>query len=115
MSRLYVQHDYAVTGRDYVETDGGDTPGGDALPVPGYSAAGDTITLTSTNIALETGGWYIVTMVVSNNPTYLYINDIEILATYSSSTMTVTDLVYIPAGSEVKNTGAGTTQLKLLT
>lgn len=28
MSRLYVQHDYAVTGRDYVETDGGDTPAG---------------------------------------------------------------------------------------
>ena len=28
MSKLYVQHDYAVTGRDYVETDGGDTPAG---------------------------------------------------------------------------------------
>lgn len=28
MSKLYLQHDYQVTGRDYVETDGGDTPGG---------------------------------------------------------------------------------------
>ena len=28
MSKLYLQHDYKVTGRDYVETDGGDTPGG---------------------------------------------------------------------------------------
>lgn len=28
MAKAYVKHDYAVTGRDYVETDGGDTPGG---------------------------------------------------------------------------------------
>ena len=28
MSKLYLQHDYKVTGRDYVETDGGDTPAG---------------------------------------------------------------------------------------
>ena len=28
MARAYVKHDYAVTGRDYVETDGGDTPAG---------------------------------------------------------------------------------------
>ena len=28
MSKLYLQHDYAVTGRDYVETEGGDTPAG---------------------------------------------------------------------------------------
>lgn len=28
MSKLYLQHDYAVTGKDYVETDGGDTPAG---------------------------------------------------------------------------------------
>lgn len=26
MSRSYVKHDYAVTGKDYVEIDGGDTP-----------------------------------------------------------------------------------------
>lgn len=28
MSKLYLQHDYQVTGKDYVETDGGDTPAG---------------------------------------------------------------------------------------
>lgn len=28
MAKAYVKHDYAVTGRDYVETDGGDTPAG---------------------------------------------------------------------------------------
>lgn len=28
MSKLYLQHDYAVTGRDYVDTEGGDTPAG---------------------------------------------------------------------------------------
>ena len=28
MSKLYVQHDYAIKGKDYVETDGGDTPAG---------------------------------------------------------------------------------------
>jgi hypothetical protein len=28
MSKLYLQHDYKVTGRDYVETEGGDTPAG---------------------------------------------------------------------------------------
>ena len=28
MAKAYVKHDYVVTGRDYVETDGGDTPGG---------------------------------------------------------------------------------------
>lgn len=115
MAKAYVKHDYAVTGKDYVETDGGDTPGGESIPIPGYSEVGDTITLDGTNITLETGGWYIVTMVVSNNPTYLYINDIEILATYCSTTMTITNMVYIPAGSMVKNTGAGTTQIKLLT
>ena len=26
MAKAYVKHDYAVTGRDYVETEGGDTP-----------------------------------------------------------------------------------------
>lgn len=30
MAKAYVKHDYAVTGRDYVETDGGDTPAGGA-------------------------------------------------------------------------------------
>ena len=28
MAKAYVKHDYAVTGRDYVETEGGDTPAG---------------------------------------------------------------------------------------
>ena len=28
MSKLYLQHDYQVTGKDYVETEGGDTPAG---------------------------------------------------------------------------------------
>ena len=28
MSKLYLQHDYKVTGKDYVETEGGDTPAG---------------------------------------------------------------------------------------
>lgn len=28
MAKAFVKHDYAVTGRDYVETDGGDTPAG---------------------------------------------------------------------------------------
>lgn len=26
MSKLYVQHDYAIKGKDYVDTEGGDTP-----------------------------------------------------------------------------------------
>lgn len=28
MAKAYVKHDYVVTGRDYVETEGGDTPAG---------------------------------------------------------------------------------------
>lgn len=28
MAKAFVKHDYAVTGRDYVETEGGDTPAG---------------------------------------------------------------------------------------
>jgi hypothetical protein len=31
MAKAYVKHDYAVKGRDYVETDGGDTPGGGGI------------------------------------------------------------------------------------
>ena len=28
MAKYYIKHDYKITGKDYVETDGGDTPGG---------------------------------------------------------------------------------------
>lgn len=31
MAKAYVKHDYAVTGRDYVETEGGDTPAGGGI------------------------------------------------------------------------------------
>lgn len=28
MAKFYVKHDYKITGKDYIETDGGDTPAG---------------------------------------------------------------------------------------
>ena len=61
MARAYVKHDYAVTGRDYVEIEGGDTPAGVTVDLL-YTGA----TTTSAELNAEYTDYKVIIFVCTN-------------------------------------------------
>lgn len=90
MSKLYLQHDYQVTGRDYVETDGGDTPGGtysEEEHIVGAWLDGSPIYERTQHITLDTPLAYNSETVLPNffdDATGIQILDYEVIGLYGS-------------------------------
>lgn len=113
MAKAYVKHDYAVTGRDYVETEGG---GGGDLTLPKYTELGDDIAITETPYEVVTGGWYKVFVGTSgNNSTgVLNINSEPIVVGFwQTNSGALSTIIYIPAGAILTSTITGSAEVKI--
>lgn len=107
MSKLYLQHDYRVTGKDYVETDGGDFPTGGTYSeeehIVGAWLDGSPIYERTQHITRDTPLPHNSETVLPNffeDTTGIQILDYEVIGLYGSDNLFIRfDLDLNPSGS----------------